>query len=391
MHPDASPLPYKAIHFFVSGSPGRVRPGDPLWLTPLTGQSRNFSEQAADTGWTIGDYLLAAEAFLSSGPGREALSSAMGQGRGRPGDWQVSLWLEKHGAYYHPIKVIVDYPDGQGRLGKASFVLNGAVSRQGADLMDEEIRLIAAAGKSMVPGQVPEVFGSGRIPGDKGPAAFFLGQWFEGFHEFHATGQGPDHDVVVWRPGRENLVIPMDRAVAAYENAAEILTRAYNRENGHEIFPWHHAAGDFIVDPEAEGMPVRLITVRGYQPLADIDRDTGGPFPGLLFFFLNLCLRMQLDRVDGVGEAVFLGRRVLNATIRGFFRGLSHTLSGNACQDFLAFAGRFDDAQFSGILIHLLEAWPPGASEADLIGTRLPGLCAEIRSLFKSGELQDFY
>jgi hypothetical protein len=49
-----------------------------------------------------------------------------------------------------------------------------------------------------------------------------------------------------------------------------LLTAYYNIDTGEQIFPWHHAAGDFVVTPLAEGFPVKLIAVRGYAILDGI-------------------------------------------------------------------------------------------------------------------------
>jgi len=42
----------------------------------------------------------------------------------------------------------------------------------------------------------------------------------------------------------------------------------------------------------------------------------------LLIFFLNLSIRMRIDRIDGVGEMVWADDIAVQGTIDGFFKGL---------------------------------------------------------------------
>ena len=48
-------------------------------------------------------------------------------------DVTVSLYLEKHGAYYHPIRVVAQKADQV-----VPFVLNGAVTGHGLALIEKE-------------------------------------------------------------------------------------------------------------------------------------------------------------------------------------------------------------------------------------------------------------
>jgi len=70
---------------------------------------------------------------------------------------------------------------------------------------------------------------------------------------------------------------------------------------------WHHAAG--ISCKEHWGVvDVRLTTARGYEPLVIFIEDQDiNPVMALLYFFLDLTVRMRLDRWEGVGEIVWAG------------------------------------------------------------------------------------
>ena len=43
----------------------------------------------------------------------------------------------------------------------------------------------------------------------------------------------------------------------------------------------------------------------------------------MVYFFLNLTLKMRLDKLDGVGETVWAGNFSVDATIQGFFEALN--------------------------------------------------------------------
>ena len=66
---------------------------------------------------------------------------------------------------------------------------------------------------------------------------------------------------------------------------------------------------------------MRLSTARRYEPLLDYTKETN-PFLALFYFFLNLSIRMRLDRIDGVGEIVWADDFCVEATVTGFIEAL---------------------------------------------------------------------
>ena len=321
----------------------------------------------------------------------------------------VDLFLEKHGAFYHPLRVTVASETGR----RVSFVLNGAVSEPGLALIEKEYRLLAGFEKRLSGVHTPRVFGAGvqtlepvkpeNSSLKKRPLGFFLGEWFEGYREFHVSEAQGKRQIAVWESGGRVAYLSLERAKAIYEQVAYILAAHYNALTGEQISPWHHAAGDFVVNPLVEGLPVKLITVRGYQPLMEFDPATDpkdNVLPALLFFFLNLTLRMRLDRLDGVGNPVFLEEPVLTATVHGFLRSLgdrsgqtSQALGGTKGLEniFAAFLAGFSQEQLQEILVNLIQAWPPNASEFSLAEAHLASHSSALHSLFKKGRPQDFY
>lgn len=383
--------PFNTLTFYISGAPGSILPGHPLWEAPLAGRSTDFSPEAPapDGAWTIGRYFEAAQAYVSRDDTLVLLADAIGRDGGpkAPHAWDLCLNLLKHGAFYHPIQAVFSWEEGE-----TALVLNGAVTGQGLALAEREKRLFSALSKRVGADLTPMVFGAGRVKTDAGEAGFLMAEWLEGYYEFHQTQTRGQTEVVVWQPEKEDLFLTMEEAAPIYRNIAKMLTRAYDPETLAQVFHWHHAAGDFIVHPEDRDLGVKLITVRGYGPPRDADLPGG--LPGLFFFFVNLCLRMQLDRLDGVGEPVFLGEEVLWATISGMLDGIA-AMGGKepalSPETALSFFSGFSREQILAVMIQMMEIWPPGPSELPLIQENAHVLAGQILQQLKSNRFSDFY
>ncbi len=75
---------------------------------------------------------------------------------------------------------------------------------------------------------------------------------------------------------------------------------------------------------------MKLITVRGYAPLLENvpdlnngEKDVELILQALLIFFLNLSVRMRLDRFDGVGDIIWADGIAVQSTLAGFIEGLA--------------------------------------------------------------------
>ena len=82
----------------------------------------------------------------------------------------------------------------------------------------------------------------------------FLGDWFDGFHEFHLTQQADSDELamVVWDGATARCLLSEKQAMDLYRKTAMILTACYDPITLCQIFPWHHAAGDFVVRVERD-------------------------------------------------------------------------------------------------------------------------------------------
>ncbi|WP_144682142.1 hypothetical protein [Desulfobotulus alkaliphilus] len=292
----------------ISGMGDRVFPSDPLYSHLLPAGTD------LDTDIQCGVFLKGVAHFLNEHLG--AIEGIYGEKIEK-----IHIVLEKHGAFYHPCRVLINERAGQ------PLVVNGAVSEAGIRTMATEIKALGKLKNKAVRG-IPEVYfsGEGELEGGK-RASFFSAPWFEGFCEFHWSGlKNGSLEMQVWQDDGSRSALQEKEVSDLFRQAASILTQAYDFNTFDQIFPWHHAAGDFVVCPDSDRLDVRLITVRQYTSLISMDSeeaDLSDKLEGLFHFLWNMLLRMRLDRSDGVGELVWAPDYVLAPCIAGFFEGLS--------------------------------------------------------------------
>jgi hypothetical protein len=241
---------------------------------------------------------------------------------------KIDVILAKHGEYYHPSCVVVDRKEH-----RISLALNVALVSKGRQILSKEYRTFQHLNTVYPWSFLPQVYACGDVMmANREKVSMFLGQWFDDFHEFHWTrnpGSG-NQTLVLWDPDMGSRPLTIDQAAVIYEQAAKILTAYFNLMTFEQIFAWHHAAGDFIVNVDRGEPQVKLITVRQYSPLFDqVEPDLETIVQGLQVFLFNLSLRMRLDRLDGVGEMTWAPNLTVMASVRGFFSGLALQLAAH--------------------------------------------------------------
>jgi hypothetical protein len=310
------------LRFYLSTIADPIDSGHALWRQPLPDRRMPASLRPAPpraSRATYGDYFSAVVRFCAS-DGWALIRQAAARQTARRielaelGD--IAVFLEKHGAFYHPARLRVKIGDQM-----LSLVVNVAVSADGRRTLPGEVKTLERLGEQRPFGWLPRVYGyqTAEIP-------MFLGDWFDDFHEFHLTRQaGGESAVVVWDGAAAPRLLSKDQAADLYRQAAMILTACYDPVSTCQIFPWHHAAGDFVVRIDGQGVTVRLISARDYRPLAapasEIDSERA-VLDALAMFLILLSLRMRLDRVDGVGPVAWAPDACLAPMIDGFFQGL---------------------------------------------------------------------
>jgi hypothetical protein len=277
-----------------------------------------------------GRYFTAARGFLE----QDGFALLMGAVSREWGETKVAadldaieIHLVKHGHFYHPAKVTAT-------LGPRDlcFVLNAALTEPGLAVIDNEYAALERLNQAFPFDFLPRVHGRGAASCGEGPAMkFFLGQWLQGFQEFHLARnpQSDELQVILWDAAHGPRPLSHNQSTALIRRAAMILTAYYDLETTEMIFPWHHAAGDFVVRVTTDGIDVKLITVRGYPAMLPdgIGDSEGGMDPAalmqaLILFLAGLTLRMRIDRIDGIHEVAWYPPWAIAATLEGFHKGL---------------------------------------------------------------------
>ena len=275
-----------------------------------------------------GDYFTAVRNFLEQDRS-EIITRAVSQHMHRDVTSQeieeIRIFLEKHGEFYHPARI-----ETMLHGTAIPFVLNVAISNAGKNCVQREYGLLKQLNEDFPFSFLPKVYGQGcvSITGDE--IGMFLGEWFQGYNEFHISLDPADekYKIVVWDHEHGNYFLKTDQATNLYRQAARILTCYYNAESFEQILSWHHGAGDFVLKRQNEKIDVKLITARQYRPMFKNNGINKEPdmeliLEALLVFFLNLTIKMRLDRLDGVGEIVWSDDTSVDGILKGFFESLA--------------------------------------------------------------------
>jgi hypothetical protein len=362
------------FNFFLSGFFDPLKENDPIWnsLIPV---SRHKGATHNNLSVTYGDYFKTAEGFLSENHFQRLISSVYQQSSTliSPETIQnVSIFLEKHGEYYHPSKVEVVSEKQQWK-----FVLNVAVSEAGLNCAKKEFELLRKLRHEMPWDFIPAVYEQGEVSSAIGKTNFpiFIGEWLSGFNEFHI--HSVDHDgncrVEVWDQAKNNYFLSEKQAYELYRQTAMIHTCYHDMETFQQIHPWHHAAGDFVLRIDDGGLCVKLITVRGHHPIVSNDeKDLGSMLEALLIFFMDLSIKNRIDRFKGVGDLVWTNDIYVMATIDGFFAGLSQKIQRNILSSkfvdyFCTYLMSLTQFTVEKNFIDILSAWPQQAPELGMV------------------------
>jgi hypothetical protein len=367
-----------------------VEPGGALWRERLPLRRPSVGEperNPLDAPITYGIYFEAVRSFLERRGGIEALAEAASQRLGRPvaaGELQdVCICLEKHGEYTHPARLSVRC--GRRRL---AFVVNAAFKEPGKQFLRQDFANLARLRAEWPYRFVPAVYhqSSVTLGGFAPEIDLFLGEWLEGFQEFHLTGQPAKNNsaITVWGPrGARSLLADAQRQ-QIYRRAAAILTAYFNLQTFEQIFAWHHAAGDFVIKAATDPLELRLVTVRRYAPLFEAPPGADSVLQALLVFGLNLSLRMRLDRIDGVGTVAWAHEDAVAPSLQGVFEGLN--LQANCgripkglAEGFLRYLRQFAADDLSDLLAGIAARGIPRPDENRIVRRHLARHAAAFR------------
>ncbi len=271
---------------------------------------------------SYGSYFTAVRDFLTVDDGLSyGLSQQQGHTIALETVDRIDIIIQKHGAFYHPARVNVWMGNEQ-----ASFVVNVAISAEGRAGLRSEFDLLYRLNSVFPQRYIPAVYSQAVIECEEKPhrLPMFLGEWLSGFHEFHVHLNDTPHPTLsIWNPNRR-VILDTTQKKILFRQVAKILTYYYDLQTFEQVFPWHHGAGDFVVQVHDSRPIVRLITVRGYSSLVDAKGcDPATIIDALLRFFVHLSLRTRIDRVDGTGDLIWVDDSAVEGTLLGFLEGLA--------------------------------------------------------------------
>jgi hypothetical protein len=268
-----------------------------------------------------------------------------------------------------------------------TFVVNAALSFSGKSCIKREFDLLNRLSLTSFGAYLPRVYGYGEVVLPEGcEVKLFLGQWFDDYHEFHISVDPMDrqHKMRVWNAYATPGFVTPDQTQEMYRQIAMILTNCYDVESFEQVFPWHHAAGDFIVSSSDDSLRIRLITVRQYGALLETpDKDENTILEAMLFFLVNLSIRTRLDRLDGVGEVVWAGLSAVEGTIRGFMDGLAVKVPRRDLQ-FREFFASVSLLELREICEAVADSYHPLAPELPVVRERLAEHADEVFAWLKA-------
>ncbi len=270
---------------------------------------------------TLRDYFQSIERFILDRVEDLGAKSKAALSPDRIGE--ILIRSEKHGTLYHVASVEI-LGHGTGR----KFAISTAFSEPRREDLLHEFDTMRFLNQHFSYDCIPKVYlasevSCSNLKGNE-TVVMCVSEWLEGYHEWHLTvDQDGKQSVLVWDMEKGNRTASREESHALFREASKILTLYYDTKTYRQIYPWHHAAGDFVVKSSGGATEVKLITARNYLSLisfpkkADTNRVTA-----LVAFLLNMAVQMRLDRVDGVGEPVWAQDQAVQATLEGFFDAL---------------------------------------------------------------------
>lgn len=275
---------------------------------------------------TLGDFFECIRRFIWKNEG-QMLSHLLQKIQGTPVNPRdienLVICYEKYGTLYHVIRI-----EAGTKENKWKFALSVAQFQEAKETLDQEFHLLDFLNKEYDFPYIPQAYFKHIQQLKKGSnrESFLMALygWFEGYHEWHFQKDDIHAETaVIWDMDKGYQRATKQEVAEIIRLASKILALYFDPVTFQRIDPWHHGAGDFVVKREQGGMDVRLTTVRGYEPIAAFPPDhTLLPSEALLFFFLEMTIKMRLDKSEGMGAPIWASCTILPAVRDGFLEGL---------------------------------------------------------------------
>jgi hypothetical protein len=339
---------------------------------------------------TYRDYLEAVRQFIED-HWEEFLAVLVARGVKDPMNnvESIDVIAEKHGGDYHPARIKVE----AGGVAH-SFAVNAALTPRGKERAEQDFNLLALFSERFPARFTPKAYFPGEVnfrtkSQETISGVMFMGEWLDGYHEFHLSKDPKTGALktILWNSVQGHQLLSPEAGAKIFRQAAMILTYYYDTRTFAEIYPWHHAAGDFVANYSEQAVRVKLITLRQYAPrIVFVVHSPANHLEALIFFLANLTIRMRLDRLNGVGGIAWAGDCVVDETVSGFLAGMRAQIEDGIADDELL--GRFVNAakrmslpELSRIFQAVIESYDDSAPDLPVI---LNHLADHIFSVYRA-------
>lgn len=212
---------------------------------------------------------------------------------------------------------------------------------------------------------LPKPYLTGTIARDNGENArckigIAVNEWLDGYWEWHLTD---DSHAEAWIPGQGRIPINRGQLSVLFYNMARNIALSFNPGNCSHIWLWSNCAGDFVLSlPEKVDAPVKLTTVRYYGnpwPLLPASGNRQAMLAALLYFFLDVCMVIRIDRISGTGRYLFACQDLLACAVKGFLSGINKILDDRGSEipgprEFLLFIQEMQPDEFRVVYDHII-------------------------------------
>ena len=343
---------------------------------------------------TLADYFGALQQFITQDDGK-VLKSVLKERHALADISEVILRSEKHGAFYHIASVEII-----GLNKKTKLAVTTALSETARSFLAEEAIILQQL-SGIAADFLPTIYCKESLTWKvhSGSEKFFivLGEWLDGYHEWHLSDdpKSGNRRINLWDYKNGYRFLTNAESFELLRQVGLILTIYYDQVSFRQIYPWHHGAGDFIVNAESGTISVKLITARQYQPLVHFEQaEETYRLVAAIQFLLNLALRIRLDRLNGVDEPAWMGVFAVHAAVNGFFAGLAASqaqdrLSIGFIEDFLKILQSFEAQEIYDMHESLLEIYAEeDKDDFRLIQAKLPDHAAELHEVLQGFSLE---
>ncbi len=274
---------------------------------------------------------------------------------------KILVKTEKHGALSHIASLEIFTENDNFK-----FAVSTELPTNNKSWLTHEFSLLKTLRKGLQQPYLPQLFTLEEVFCHSGTnqqkLIMLFSEWFEDYHEWHLAINPEDMTgIYLWDQIRGHYFVSLEEEFKIIRQISEILTLYYNPFTYHQICNWHHAAGDFVVSCRNGGdVDVKLTTIRSYESIMPlISEDEPDPIIAGIYFFLNLTIKIRLDKIDGVGDLIWADSFVMEAAIKGFFDALNileqagQPFAKNA-KEFLLLLESFDKNELFQLLESLL-------------------------------------